>query len=557
MNSQEEVMRKSVTPKKRRPGNVFGAAIAAVAAIGGGCEGPPLDGAVAAETSVAQALVWTSAIRAPYASASPTVFDQQSADRTTGRMSARSGAFFWDDDSSAWLESAASLPSFVDSAAVSASVDVTGGHVTAAAHLPFGWASAGAALWMHVRSADGLACEAERILAEKHVGADEDVPRGTFRLSCALPAGAVGPVTVRVGMRTWASAFGEAHSEVDVHGTLTSISLTKDSGAEDGGDVLVTDSVTGTSLQVDDTFGTAGDHFEIGRVMFTDVSDTRTALLAIDRTDGSVTVGDVQGDAMRPAGGIDFSAGADLCGPGRICLVADVQRKDGRDELVAFDQLTGRVRTFRSNGSTHFLVSGDQDTFHWCGASFRCHLGDVNGDGAADVVRMGNRIVDVALNDGSGSFGFSRPDAPTLPWTWDFCRPGERCTTGQLDDDGRADLVSVDAAGDVWTSLSTAPRSFGPRRLARAGLCAAFPGLGADCQVADVNGDGRADAVRFFHDSGGFVWVALSDGTGGFAPPFGRSTECRDSRICRVAPLLRRPGAIAGRLRGDFVSIIP
>ncbi len=89
--------------------------------------------------------------------------------------------------------------------------------------------------------------------------------------------------------------------------------------------------------------------------------------------------------------------------------------------------------------------------------SFPRMLGDVNGDGKADIVGFGDTAVFVSLSTGAG---FSDP----VPW---------------------ANLFSVKAGG--WTNNNQNPRL-----------------------VADVNGDGKADIVGFAYDG---AYVSLSSGT--------------------------------------------
>ena len=88
---------------------------------------------------------------------------------------------------------------------------------------------------------------------------------------------------------------------------------------------------------------------------------------------------------------------------------------------------------------------------------------DVNGDGKADVVGFGNAGVYVSLATGDGNFS-----APALK------------------------LSAFGGTAGGWSSDDRYPR-----------------------ELADVNGDGRADIVGF-GDAG--VYVALADGSGGFGP---------------------------------------
>ena len=79
-------------------------------------------------------------------------------------------------------------------------------------------------------------------------------------------------------------------------------------------------------------------------------------------------------------------------------------------------------------------------------------LGDLTGDGAADIVGFGSAGVWVSLNDGDGNF-----DAPYLAVnTFGYDAGGWRVDQhprmlAELDGDGQADLVGFGNAG-VWVS---------------------------------------------------------------------------------------------------------
>ena len=93
-------------------------------------------------------------------------------------------------------------------------------------------------------------------------------------------------------------------------------------------------------------------------------------------------------------------------------------------------------------------------------------LGDVNGDGKADIVGFGQAGVYVSLNDGTGRFA---PPQLVL------------------------NAFGTGAQAGFWTSYDLDPR-----------------------QLGDVNGDGKADIVGLGKSG---VYVSLNDGTGRFAPP--------------------------------------
>ncbi len=150
-------------------------------------------------------------------------------------------------------------------------------------------------------------------------------------------------------------------------------------------------------------------------------------------------------------------------------------------------------------------------------------LADVNGDGRADIVGFGNDGVYVSLNTGNGSFA-----APTLATTafgaaanaggWDSNDHYLR-QLADVNGDGRADIVGFGNSG-VYVALANANGTFNAPTLSLAQFGAAASGGGWTSdnlfprELADVNGDGKVDIVGFGYDG---VFVALGRGDGTFA----------------------------------------
>src|SRR5215210_7245007 len=88
-------------------------------------------------------------------------------------------------------------------------------------------------------------------------------------------------------------------------------------------------------------------------------------------------------------------------------------------------------------------------------------------------------------------------------WSHNFCLGGEVCTTGDVNGDGKADLITfvrdsrpgIDHAA-VYVALSDGTK-FGDGTHWNGYFCA-----GQEvCKVGDVNGDGKADLVTFLQDT--------------------------------------------------------
>jgi glucose/sorbosone dehydrogenase/hemolysin type calcium-binding protein/VCBS repeat protein len=131
-------------------------------------------------------------------------------------------------------------------------------------------------------------------------------------------------------------------------------------------------------------------------------------------------------------------------------------------------------------------------------------LADVDGDGRADIVGFGNAGVWVSLATAGGHFA-----APTFElnafgvnaggWSSDDSYPRE---LADLNGDGRADIVGFGNAG-VWVSLATAGGHFAAPTFELNAFGVNAGGWSSQDsyprELADVNGDVRADIVGFGH----------------------------------------------------------
>lgn len=223
-----------------------------------------------------------------------------------------------------------------------------------------------------------------------------------------------------------------------------------------------------------------------------------------------------------------------FCVGNEVCKVADVNG-DGRDDLVAFTRgNTGDV--WVSLSTTYGFRPGVRWNDWFCVGNETCEVGDVNGDGSADLIAFtGGSAADVwvALSTGTpdsmyGAFAGSRR------WSYNFCSGTKTCTVGDVNGDGRTDIISFTkstssggAAGDVHVAMSLGA-SFGTPALFHGWMC-----LGQEtCRVADVDGDGRADAVAF--TGNGDAWVALSTGTRFDSSSIWGGWHCIAPEVCQL-----------------------
>jgi hypothetical protein len=224
-----------------------------------------------------------------------------------------------------------------------------------------------------------------------------------------------------------------------------------------------------------------------------------------------------------------------FCVLAEVCLFGDVNG-DGMADGVSFDHgNTGTlaVNVALSNGNALGPVSRWGVVF--CPSNAICAVGDVNGDGKADAVSFNqsftSNTVRVQLSDGTKFID-------TGLWNDFFCLTGEECRVADVNRDGKADIVSfargADGTNAVYVGLSNGA-GFGPRTMWSASFCTKRGTFTSEtCGVADVNGDGRADAVAFFQDPNEGVWVSLSTGTS-FGPAQQWSASfCTKLMVCAL-----------------------
>jgi uncharacterized repeat protein (TIGR01451 family) len=210
--------------------------------------------------------------------------------------------------------------------------------------------------------------------------------------------------------------------------------------------------------------------------------------------------------------------------------VADLNG-DGRQDLAAVNSgFPSSVSVLLGDGDGGF---GSATPYPTDGSfSYSIALGDLNGDGNPDaaVTNVNSNTVSVLLGDGHGGFGApatfstgtSRDLAPTS------------VAIGDLNGDGNADLaVSNQNAFSVSVLLGDGTGSFGQ--------ATQYPITGpfspSSVKIADLNADGKADLVVGDSNYGGLIAVLLGDGTGSFGPATTFSSGLNNVESLAVADL--------------------
>jgi len=237
-----------------------------------------------------------------------------------------------------------------------------------------------------------------------------------------------------------------------------------------------------------------------------------------------------------------------------VRTVGDVDG-DGDDDLVGFG-LDG-VYVSLSNGSS-FASSATKwtsafDLSHgWTVKDFVRTVGDVDGDGDADLVGFGLDGVYVALSNGSSfaSTATKWTSAFDLSHGWtvkDFVR-----TVGDVDGDGDADLIGFGLDG-VYVALSNGSSfaSTSTKWTSAFDLSHGWTVKDFVRTVGDVNGDGKADLIGFGLDG---VYVGLSNGSS-FASNATKWTSALDlSHGWTVADFVRTVGDVNGDGKADVIG---
>jgi hypothetical protein len=197
--------------------------------------------------------------------------------------------------------------------------------------------------------------------------------------------------------------------------------------------------------------------------------------------------------------------------------MADVNG-DGRDDIVGFGTFGVQVALAQSNGTFSAPTLGSNNfnpANGWASQDgFARTLADVNGDGRADIVGFGIAGTFVALGTGTGTFGAANFVLANFGvnqgWTSNNRFHRE---VGDVNGDGRADIVGFGTAGTL-VALGQANGTFAAPVFALNNFGTNQGWSSQDAftrDLADVNGDGRDDIVGF-GVAGTLVSYGLSNG---------------------------------------------
>ena len=193
---------------------------------------------------------------------------------------------------------------------------------------------------------------------------------------------------------------------------------------------------------------------------------------------------------------------------------------DGRADIIGFGANGTYVALGMADGGFSPVIYAEQQygvSLGWkTQDGYARKIGDVNGDGFDDIIGFADNTL-VSLSNGDGTFAMpilaSTLFGRASGWTSDNVYPR---LIGDVNGDGRADLVGM--SDKTYVSLGQADGTFGAQFVAsqQFGTAAYWTNHNTyPRSLADVNGDGRMDLVGFAPDG---VWVGEGRADGTFAP---------------------------------------
>ncbi|MFE7440278.1 FG-GAP repeat domain-containing protein [Streptomyces chartreusis] len=178
----------------------------------------------------------------------------------------------------------------------------------------------------------------------------------------------------------------------------------------------------------------------------------------------------------------------------------DVFVRQSRGEADVYPTMCGGLPDIQS---LHVKVSSD-----WSAYDAVLSPGDLTGDGRADLLTRSAASGKLYLYANNGSGGFK---ARTLAGSG-YGGYKKLISAGDLDGDGKNDVLGIDASNELWRFRGTGAGTFKPRSLV-------FKDWGTSYKDVvgglDLSGDGRSDLISL--DKDGRAWLNRGNGEGGFA----------------------------------------
>jgi hypothetical protein len=191
-----------------------------------------------------------------------------------------------------------------------------------------------------------------------------------------------------------------------------------------------------------------------------------------------------------------------MCG----ALPTHVYDCDGFPDMVAVRK-DGRTDTWEGHPQGHFY--NRSYTADWPTSSTLVPVGDINGDGYADML-VRNSTGELRAYWGFGQVYFAQDTNKSTVIGKGWNTYNLLTSSGDLNRDGRSDLLARDRSGALWFYAGTGKGTFKSRVRISTGLS----GYTALVGVGDLNGDGTGDLLG--RDKAGNLYRWYGNGKGGF-----------------------------------------
>ncbi|MGW3494297.1 FG-GAP repeat domain-containing protein [Streptomyces sp. NPDC001020] len=208
----------------------------------------------------------------------------------------------------------------------------------------------------------------------------------------------------------------------------------------------------------------------------------------------------------------------------QVLPYGDLDGDGCNDVFVRSPKGEARIFTPVCGGLPDQKTSSVKVSADWSGYNAVVSPGDVTGDGRPDLLTRSAATGKLYLYANNGKGGFK---ARTLVGSG-FGGYKKLIAAGDLNGDGRMDLLGLDGAKKLWRFDGTGKGTFKPRALV-------FKDWGATYKDVvgglDLSGDGRADVISL--DKSGRAWLNRGDGKGGLGKrsQVGKATNWSSIRI--------------------------
>jgi hypothetical protein len=186
----------------------------------------------------------------------------------------------------------------------------------------------------------------------------------------------------------------------------------------------------------------------------------------------------------------------------------DLFTADRLADLAAVDRAAGRLYVYPGNGKG-YLQARTFASSGWKGMDMLTGVGDLNGDGRADLVARTPANGKLWLYPGNGKGGFGKA---LLIGNGGWNVMTSITGVGDFNGDGKADLIAVERGGKIWLYPGTGKGAHGKR--VQIGNPSTIRHMMTG--VGDLDGDRKPDVVTV-DSKDGSLWVFSGNGKGGWS----------------------------------------